>query len=64
MDFILFKKRFFYQILKKNYDLENDFIPILAKKKILKNFNHVGYFYSVDDKKDLIKAREKLRNKL
>tara|TARA_B100002003_G_C14143945_1_gene550022 strand:- start:2282 stop:3043 length:762 start_codon:yes stop_codon:yes gene_type:complete len=62
--FYIISKKIFLSNFKKNYELENDFIPILVKKRILKNFNHVGYFYSVDDKKDLVKAREKFRNKL
>ena len=48
---------------RKNYELENNFLPLLAKKKLLVSNEHKGYFYSINDKKELIIAKRKLNNK-
>ncbi len=47
---------------KKNYELEIDFLPLLAKKKILRSFEHKGYFYSINDKKEFLTAKKHLKN--
>ena len=53
------------EILKKNFkyklELENDFLPKISKKKLLWSFEHKGYFYSINDKKELLTARKKLK---
>ncbi len=48
---------------RKNYELENNFLPLLAKKKLLVSNEHKGYFYSINDKKELIIAKKRLKNK-
>ena len=47
---------------RENYELETDFLPQLAKKKMLISCEHRGYFYSINDKKELLIAKKKLKN--
>ena len=42
-------------------ELEDEFLPKLCQKKMIKNFIHKGYFYSIDNKKDLIDAKKKIK---
>lgn len=56
MDSSLIKK-----FKRKSFELENDFIPILIKKKLLQSYEHKGYFYSINDKKELINAEKRLK---
>ena len=56
MDSSLIKK-----FKRKRFELENDFIPILIKKKLLQSYEHKGYFYSINDKKELINAEKSLK---
>ena len=46
---------------KTRHELENNFLPILAKRKLLLSNEHKGYFYSINDKKELIIAKKKLK---
>ncbi len=46
---------------KTKHELENNFLPILAKRKLLLSYEHKGYFYSINDKKELIIAKKKLK---
>ena len=56
-----------YNILKKfkkkNHELENNFLPLLVKKNLLTSVEHRGYFYSINDKKELLIAQTKLKKK-
>tara|TARA_B100001057_G_scaffold479208_1_gene550559 strand:- start:104 stop:868 length:765 start_codon:yes stop_codon:yes gene_type:complete len=47
---------------KKHYELEIDFLPLLAKKNLLRSFEHKGYFYSINDKKEFLTAKKNLKN--
>ena len=47
---------------KSNKEIESNFLPKLTKKGLLVSFEHKGYFYSINDKKELITAKKKLRN--
>lgn len=47
---------------KKNFELEKNLIPALAKKNLLHSYEHKGYFYSINDKKELIFAKKNLKN--
>ncbi len=60
--FYLISRVNFFKYFKKNMELENEFLPKIAKKGLLKSFEHKGYFYSINDKKELITARKKLKN--
>jgi len=55
-----------YEIIKKYYrnkfELEIDFLPILVKRNLLISFEHKGYFYSINDKKELLTAKKYLKN--
>jgi len=55
-----------YEIIEKyyknNFELEIDFLPCLVKKKLLVAFEHKGYFYSINDKKELLTAKKYLKN--
>ena len=57
----ILKKSFFKKYSTKNLELENNFLPNLAKKKLLIAYEHKGYFYSINDKKELIFAKKKLK---
>ena len=46
----------------KKFELETDFLPILAKKNLLISHEHKGYFYSINDKKELLTAKKNLKN--
>ena len=47
---------------KKNFELEIDFLPLLAKKNLLISSEHNGYFYSINDKKEFLNAKKNLKN--
>ena len=47
---------------KKNFELEIDFLPLLAKKNLLISSEHYGYFYSINDKKEFLNAKKNLKN--
>ena len=42
-------------------ELETDFLPKIAKRNLLESYEHNGYFYSINDKKELLTARKKLK---
>ena len=46
---------------KSNYELEDNLLPLLTKFKLLESHEHNGYFYSINNKKDLIIAKNKLK---
>ena len=54
--FYLFNKLIFKKNYKSNCELESGFLPKLIKKNILKFHLHNGYFFSIDDQKDILKA--------
>ncbi len=58
-----FSKNLVKKYRKSGHELENNFLPILAKKKLLLSYEHKGYFYSINDKKELIIAQTKLKKK-
>ena len=58
-----FSKNLVKKYRKTGHELENNFLPILAKKKLLLSYEHKGYFYSINDKKELIIAQTKLKKK-
>ena len=60
--FYLFSKKILKAYKKNNFELENDFLPRLTKYKLLTSYEHKGYFYSINDKKELINAKNKLKN--
>ncbi len=47
---------------KKNCELETKFLPKLVEKNLLLSFEHTGYFYSINDKKELLTAKKNLKN--
>ena len=58
--FYVFNKKTFNLFYKKKYELEKDFLISVIKKKLLCSFLHKGFFYSIDDKKDLVFVQNKL----
>tara|TARA_Y100000590_G_scaffold470437_1_gene664896 strand:+ start:5181 stop:5903 length:723 start_codon:yes stop_codon:yes gene_type:complete len=58
--YFVFSKKIFKLIYKNTYELEGKFLDILIKRKMLKAYVHNGYFFSIDDKKDLIIAERKV----
>lgn len=61
--YFVFNKKLFKSFYNNAYELEGKFLDKLIKKKILKNFIHKGYFYSIDDKKDLTIAKKMFKQK-
>ena len=57
----LFTSNLIRKYRKIGYELENNFLPILTKHKLLLSNEHKGYFYSINDKKELIIAKKKLK---
>ena len=60
--FYLFSKRILEIHKNKSFELENDFLPMLTKLQLLTSYEHKGYFYSINDKKELMNAKDKLKN--
>ncbi len=60
----ILKKSFFKKYSTNNMELENNFLPILAKKNFLLAYEHKGYFYSINDKKELLIAQKKFKKKI
>ena len=60
--FYLINVEILKKFYNKKYELETDFLPILAKKNILISHEHKGYFYSINDKKELNTAKKNLKN--
>ena len=57
----LFSANFLKKFKNKKYELESNLIPLLVKKNLLYSYEHKGYFYSINDKKELIFAKKKLK---
>ena len=51
--FYVFKKNIILKNSTKNIDLEDSLLPKLIKRTKIKSYLHKGYFYSVDNQKDL-----------
>lgn len=60
--YYIFDKKFFMEKAKKNESLEKNFLPSLAKKKLLLSFDHQGFFFKFDSKNDLINFKSKGKN--
>ena len=56
--FYIFNKLIFNKNYKSKFELESDFLPKLIKTNTLKSYLHKGYFFSIDDKKDVLKAKK------
>jgi len=56
--FYIFNKYTFNKYYNPNHELENKYLGILIKKKILKSYLHKGYFFSIDSKKDILTAEK------
>tara|TARA_B110000503_G_C7135499_1_gene408614 strand:+ start:509 stop:1261 length:753 start_codon:yes stop_codon:yes gene_type:complete len=59
--FYLFSKRLLMSYNKNNLELESHFLPKLTKLNLLQSYEHKGYFYSINDKKELMNAKIKLK---
>ena len=59
--FYVMSKNIIKLYYENKIELENEFLPKLCQKKMIKSFIHKGYFHSIDDKKDLIDAKKKLK---
>ena len=56
----IFNKKIFKKNISKKGELETDMLQKLAKSKALQTFEHKGYFYSINDKKELNLAKQKI----
>ena len=59
--FYLINRNIFLKYFKSKIELETDFLPKIAKRNLLESYEHNGYFYSINDKKELLTARKKLK---
>ena len=57
----VFNKKIFKKYFIKNGEIETSMLQTLAKKNLLETFEHRGYFYSINDKKELYLAKQKLK---
>jgi len=62
--FFIFNKDIFNKFFNKNIELEKKFLKKIIKKKLLKTFLHKGYFYSIDNKKDILVAEKFLKKNI
>ena len=60
--FYMINSKIIEKFYKNNFELELDFLPMLVKKNLLISFEHKGYFYSINDKKELLTAKKFLKN--
>lgn len=58
-----FTKKLIKKYRKHNHELESNFLPSLVKHKLLISHEHKGYFYSINDKKELLIAQKKFKKK-
>ena len=56
--YYIFNKLIFNKNYKSKFELEGGFLPKLIKNNILKSYLHKGYFFSIDDKKDVLRAKK------
>ena len=40
-------------------ELEKDFLPFVAKKNLIKNYPHEGFFFNIDEKNDLFEVKNR-----
>lgn len=57
----VFSKKIFKKYLRKKGEIETTMLQGLAKKNLLRTFEHRGYFYSINDKKELELAKQRLK---
>ena len=55
--YYFFRKKDFSKYYNKKIELEGKFLNIMIKKKIIKVYNHDGYFFNIDKKTDLQKIK-------
>ncbi len=60
--FYLMSTAILKKFYSKNKELETKFLPDLVKRNLLLGFEHTGYFYSINDKKELLTAKKFLKN--
>ena len=58
----VFNKKIFKKYFSRKGEIETSMLQTLAKKNLLQTFEHRGYFYSINDKKELDLAKQKLKN--
>jgi|TARA_B110000238_G_scaffold195645_1_gene235144 glucose-1-phosphate cytidylyltransferase len=56
--YYIFNKLIFNKYYNSKFELESDFLPKLIRSNILKSYLHNGYFFSIDDKKDVLMAKK------
>lgn len=59
--FYILNKYTFNKFYNPKYELEDQFLRNLIKKKMLKSYPHNGYFFSIDSKKDILNAEKYLK---
>lgn len=59
--FYFINKDVLKKFYNKNQELETKFLPNLVKKNLLLSYEHTGYFYSINDKKELLTAKKNLK---
>ena len=62
--FFIFNKDIVNKFFNKNIKIKKKFLKKIIKKKLLKTFLHKGYFYSIDNKKDILVAEKFLKKNI
>ncbi len=59
--YYILNKKDFLRFYKNKIELENDFLSVLIKKGLLYAYNHKGFFFNIDNKKDLDEVKKKFK---
>tara|TARA_B110000003_G_C16609450_1_gene518825 strand:+ start:307 stop:1047 length:741 start_codon:yes stop_codon:yes gene_type:complete len=59
--YYVFNKFDFLSLFNKKDELESEFLPKLVKKKSLFAYSHDGFFFNIDNKKDLEQVKNKYK---
>ena len=59
--YYILNKNDLFRFYKNRFELENDYLKILIRKGLLYAYNHNGFFFNVDNKKDLDEVKKKFK---
>tara|TARA_Y100000591_G_C21746119_1_gene652069 strand:+ start:219 stop:983 length:765 start_codon:yes stop_codon:yes gene_type:complete len=59
--YYIFNKKDFTKFYNKKNELEKNFLPKLIRAKSLYAYNHKGFFFNIDNKKDLVLVKKKFK---
>ena len=59
--YYILNKNDLLKFYKNKMELENDYLKILIRKGLLYAYNHNGFFFNIDNKKDLDEVKKKFK---